>query len=78
MNDDYDDEVTPRLKCDVELDFAGPNNATINKWAADALRKLADSIERDEFESGHHPVKDSVGKPIGTIYLDHYYYEESA
>ncbi len=67
-----DDDVIPHLKCDVELDLTGPNSATLNKWAADALRKLADRIERDEFETGHHPVEDNVGKPIGTIYLDHY------
>jgi hypothetical protein len=69
---DDDDGVIPCLKCDVELDFAGPDGATLNKWAADALRKLADCIEKDELETGHHPVKDNVGKPIGTIYLDHY------
>jgi len=66
-----DDEVIPHLKCDVELEFTGPNDATLNKWAADALRKLADRIEKNEFESGFHPVKDSVGKPVGTIYVDY-------
>ena len=66
-----DDEVIPHLKCDVELDFAGPNDATLNKWAADALRKLADRIEKNEFDSGHHPVKDNVGKTLGTIYIDY-------
>lgn len=34
-----DDDVTPHLKCDVELDVSGPNYATINKWTADALCK---------------------------------------
>ena len=67
-----DDDVILHLKCDVELDFSGPNDATLNKWAADALRKLADRIEKDEFQDGHHPVKDNVGKPIGTIYVDYY------
>ncbi len=66
-----EDEVTPHLKCDVEMEFTGPNDATLNKWAADALRKLADSIEKDEFDSGFHPVKDNVGKPVGTIYVDY-------
>ena len=59
------------LKCDVELNFTGPNDATLNKWAADVLRDLADRIEKDEFDSGFHPVKDKVGKPVGEIYLDH-------
>lgn len=67
-----DDDVTPHMTCDVELDFAGPNVATLNKWAAEALRKLADRIEKNEFEDGHHPVKDNVGKPLGTIYVDYY------
>ena len=67
MNDD----VIPHLKCDVELEFAGPNDATLNKWCADALRRLADSIEKDELEDGHHPLMDGVGKPIGTVYIDY-------
>lgn len=69
---DEDDEIIPHLKCDVELEFSWPTSATINRWAADVLRKLADRIEKDEFDSGHHPVKDNVGKAVGTIYLDHY------
>jgi hypothetical protein len=69
---DDDDDVIPRLTCDIELDFPGPNDATLNKWAADALRRLADRLDKGEFETGHHPVKDNVGKPIGTIYLDYY------
>lgn len=54
------------------MDFAGPNHAMLNKWAADVLRKLADRIEKEEFGDGHHPVKDNVGKPVGTIYFDYY------
>ena len=69
---DGDEDITPHLKCDVELDFEGPNDATLNKWAADALRRLADSIEKDEIEDGHHPVKDSTGRQIGTIFIDYY------
>lgn len=67
-----DDEVIPRLNCDIELELEGPNEATLNKWAADVLRKLADRIEKNEFDSGHHPVTDNVGKPIGTIYVDYF------
>lgn len=67
-----DDDVTPHLKCDVELDVAGPNDATINKWIADALRRVADQIEKDKLDTGFHDVVDNVGKKIGTVYLDHY------
>jgi len=71
MSKDGDDDVTPQLHCDVELKLSGPNDATLNKWAADALRRLADRIEKGEFEDGEHPVTDGVGKPIGTVYLDY-------
>jgi len=56
--DDADDGVIPHLKCDVEMVFEGPNDATMNKWAADVLRRLADRIEKDEFcgQDGHHPL----------------------
>ena len=67
-----DDDVIPYLKCDVEMELTGPNDATLNKWAADALRRLADLIESGSLESGHHDLKDNVGKTIGTVYLDHY------
>ncbi|WP_420732334.1 hypothetical protein [Hwanghaeella sp. 1Z406] len=72
MNLHDDDGMTPGLKCDIELNVTGPNEATVYKWTAEALRKLADRIENDEFQSGHHDVADRVGKTIGTIYLDHY------
>jgi hypothetical protein len=40
------------------------------KWAADVLRRLADSIERNEFsgQDGHHPLLDNVGKKVGELY----------
>lgn len=71
MDEENEDGVIPHLKCDVELGVTGPNFASINKWTADALRKLADSIEKDELETGFHPVKDNIGKKIGEVYLDH-------
>ncbi|MFN3832111.1 MAG: hypothetical protein ACK4SQ_07785 [Allorhizobium sp.] len=70
MHDD-DDILGPRLKCDVELEFSAPNDATLNKWAADALRRVADRLERDEFEDGFSDVTDRVGKKIGTVYVDY-------
>jgi len=66
-----DDNLTKYLQCDVELSFSGPSTAVINKWAADTLRSLADRVEADEFKSGHHhPVRDRVGKPVGTVFFD--------
>ena len=65
------DEVTPHLQCDIKLNFTGPTGETLNKWAAEVLRSLADRIERDDFEDGHHTVTDNVGKPVGSIYLDY-------
>lgn len=65
-----DDDVIPHLKCDVALEFSGPNDATLNKWCADALRRLADRIEKDEFkEDGFFPVFDNVGKKVGEVYI---------
>jgi hypothetical protein len=65
---DEDDEVILQLQCDVEMRFEnGPNWATLNKWAADTLRRLADSIERDELETGFHPVKDNVGGGLASV-----------
>ena len=69
---DDDDDVIPYLKCDVEMNLSGPNHATLNKWAADALRRLADLLEKDELEDGHHDLKHNVGKTIGTFYIDYY------
>lgn len=64
-------ELSPHLKCDVELELTGPNVGTLNKWAADALRALADRLERGEFEDGFSDAKDNVGKKIGSIYVDY-------
>ena len=60
-------ELTPRLKCDVELEFVGPSVPVLEKWAADVLRALADRVERGEFEDGFTDVKDESGKLVGTI-----------
>lgn len=68
---DDDTELTPRLKCDIELEFVGPTMPVLDKWAADVLRALADRIEKGEFEDGFTEVTDKVGKPVGTIYVDY-------
>ncbi len=59
------------MKCDIELELTGPNLGTMDKWAADALRKVADRLERGEYEDGFSDVTDNVGKKIGTIYVDY-------
>jgi uncharacterized protein YtpQ (UPF0354 family) len=67
-----DDDLILKMQCDVEMQFEGPNNATMRKWAADALRRLADRIEKDEFkEDGFYPVKDNVGKNVGKVYISY-------
>lgn len=70
--DDMDEEGAHKLTCHVELEFEAPNSATLNKWCADTLRRLADSIEKDELEDGHHPVKDKVGETVGEVYVDYF------
>ncbi|HEV2557213.1 MAG TPA: hypothetical protein VGU45_01170 [Microvirga sp.] len=66
-----DDEATQRLQCDMELQFTGPDDATVNKRAADMLRKLADRIEKDEYGTGWHDIKGDDGRLVGKLYLDH-------
>lgn len=65
-----EEEFTPRLKCDVELELTGPNDSTINKWAAEALRGLADRLERGELQGGFTDLTDHSGKKIGEVYAD--------
>jgi hypothetical protein len=66
-----DSVVTPHLTCHIELELEGPTTKTLNTWCADALRKLADRIENDGFDDGHHAVKNNIGMQIGTIYVDY-------
>lgn len=68
---DDDDDLILHLQCDVKIQIEGPTNATVNKWTADALRNVAAAIERDELDTGFHPVKDNVGKVVGEVYLSH-------
>ncbi len=71
-----DDGATPVLHCDINLDVHGPNEKTVRKWTADALRRIADKLDRDQFRSDHHSVSDATGKEIGTAYFD--FYEENS
>lgn len=63
--------LTPHLKCDVELQIIAPNDATLNKWAADALRRAADMVESGKLTDGFHPVTDRAGKKVGEVYVDY-------
>ncbi len=67
----FDEELTPHLKCDVELEIIAPNVATLNKWAADALRRAANLVESGKLEDGFHPVTNNSGKKVGEIYVDY-------
>ena len=74
---DHNPEImTPRLKCDVVLELSGPNVQSLEKWAAGALRTLADRLERGELDDGFTNALDRSGKKVGTIYLD--YSDEAA
>ena len=66
------EDLTCHIKCDVEIDVSGPTDKTVAKWTADTLRKIADQLERDEYEDGHHEATDRSGRPVGTVYFDFY------
>jgi hypothetical protein len=66
-----DGDLTPRLKCDIELELVGPTPGVLDKWTADVLRALADRLEKGEFQVGFSSVTDKVGKPVGKIYIDY-------
>lgn len=66
-----DDDLTTHLKCDVELNLTGADIATVNKRAAQELRRLADRIENDELGDGFHPMVKKVGEAMGEVYLDY-------
>jgi len=40
-----DGELTQYLKCDIELNVAGPTGAVVQGWTAKALRSLAAKLE---------------------------------
>ena len=63
-------ELTQYIECDIELNVSGPSEKTVAVWTAKALRAIADRIEADGYEDGHHDVTDGSGRPIGTLYID--------
>lgn len=63
-------ELTQYIQCDIELNVSGPSQKTVASWRAAALRRIADQLEKDDFEDGHHDVEDNTGRPIGSVYFD--------
>lgn len=63
-------ELTQYIQCDLELRVSGPRQKKVASWTAAALHKIAERLERDEFEYGQHDVRDNSGRPIGSVYFD--------
>ena len=51
--------------------MSAPDEATLNKRAAEALRKAAALIESGELGDGFCDVTDSTGKKVGEVYVDY-------
>ncbi len=64
--------TTPTIyvQCDVELNVSGPTERVTVTWTANALRTIADQLERGSYGDGHHDVSDGSGKRIGSVYFD--------
>lgn len=65
------DDMISHLKCDVELNITAWEDATLNKRAADALRKAAYMVESGDLETGFIDLRDDAGKKVGSIYVDY-------
>ena len=63
-------EMTQYIRCDVEIEGAGPTQKVVAGWVADALRSIADKLERDEYKDGFHDLQMRSGKKLGTVYFD--------
>jgi hypothetical protein len=61
----------PYLRCVVEFTLFGPTEAVNNRWAAGALRVLADRFENGGFIEGFDEVRDRLGMPIGSVYFQY-------
>jgi hypothetical protein len=53
------------------LELSGPDVGSLNKWAAAALRRVAERLELGDYEDGFTAVTDRTGKEIGKIYVDY-------
>lgn len=54
------------LQCDIEID------CTNSKAVAWVLRDLANKIEQEVLDSGHHNITVPNGDKVGEVYLDYY------
>ena len=63
-------ELTNYVECDVELNVSAPSEKTAVAWTVQALRKIADRLEENGYEDGHHDVADNSDRPIGTVYFN--------
>lgn len=65
-----DPGVTTCIQCDVELEAKGPTDKAAVSLITHALRELADQVEADRYEDGHHELKSKLGERVGTVYFD--------
>lgn len=61
-----DPSMEERVKCDIEIDCA---NGAALAWL---LRKIADQVEGEELDDGHHDLIVPDGDKVGEVYLDYY------
>lgn len=65
-----DPGVTSCIQCDVELEAKAPTDKAAVGLITQALRKLAEQVEADQYEDGHHELRTKLGERIGTVYFD--------
>lgn len=61
-----DPSMEERVKCDIEIDCA---NGAALAWL---LRQVADQVESEELNDGHHDLTVPNGDKVGEVYLDYY------
>lgn len=65
-----DPGVTSCIQCDVELEAKGPTDQAAVSLITHALRELADQVEAERYDDGHHELKSRLGDRVGTVYFD--------
>ncbi|MEW2915301.1 hypothetical protein [Leisingera sp. JC11] len=63
-------ELTQFIQCDIEIEGSGPTQKVVAGWVANALRGIAEKLERGEYEDGHHDLELRSGKKLGSVYFD--------
>ena len=53
-----------------ELNVKAPTDRVATDRTAFALRSVADRLEADQWQDGHHELKNQIGEIIGTVYFD--------